>query len=176
MRIQSGPFRYANAQELHEICDARIDSRCRERIGDKMETAAAELEQVLGENTIPRPRCRFPRDQVAPERVWDKVTIDKDDRDACVAQHGRQSTVEPHHLRRQLVGIDEDAAHPASRTVAETFLVLRVQVGVGLRLARTTPDQTVVVYSRQTGDFSSDDLKNFRYRFRDRSSAAQAHG
>jgi hypothetical protein len=46
--------------------------------------------------------------------------------------------------------------------VAEFFRVLRVQVGVELRLARTTPDQTVVVYSRQTGDFSSNDLKNFR--------------
>jgi len=35
-------------------------------------------------------------------------------------------------------------------------------VGVELRLTRTTPDQSVVVYSGEAGNFPANDLKNLR--------------
>jgi hypothetical protein len=93
---------------------------------------------------------------VAPEGVRNKVSIDKDDRDACLAQHGCQSAVDLVSFGHQLVGSEEDPAHPAlDELAAEFFRVLHARIGVELRLARTTPDQTVVVHSRQTGDFSA---------------------
>jgi hypothetical protein len=128
-----------------------------------MEPAATELEQVLGKdvsagNIVDSYEVKF-----APEGVRNKVSIDKDDRDARFAQQGRQSAVDLVTFRYQLIRSEEDPTHPVlDELVAKFFRMLRARICVKLRLARAAPDQTVVALSRQTGKFSANFWKNLR--------------
>jgi hypothetical protein len=60
-----------------------------------MEPAATDLEQMFGKDVPPGHIVDSYQVKVAPERVRNKVSIDKDDRDARLAEHGSQSAVDP---------------------------------------------------------------------------------
>jgi hypothetical protein len=83
-----------------------------------MEPSATELEQMFGKDVSAGHIVDSYRVKVAPEGVRNKVSIDKDDRDARLAQHGRQSAVDLVTFRHQLKRSEEHPAHPAHESVS----------------------------------------------------------
>ena len=101
-----------------------------------MEPAATDLEQMFGKDVPPGHIVDSYQVKVAPEGVRNKVSIDKDDRDARLAEHGSQSAVDLVTFRHQLKRSEEHPAHPAlDELVAQFFRVLRARIGVKLRFA-----------------------------------------